>query len=71
MKEILEALETLTVHGCLTTAEALERAYLSGHRKAVKELQPVELVGIPATTYGGPIGGYINASPTRGQSPVK
>lgn len=36
----MPALETLVNNNCLTIAEALEKAYLAGHRVAVKQLEP-------------------------------
>lgn len=43
MHEILQAIETLTDKNCMTLSEALEKAYLAGHRTAVKELDKTSL----------------------------
>lgn len=40
MNEILTALDTLVSNNCLTIAEALEKAFMAGHRQAVKHLEP-------------------------------
>lgn len=52
MTEILDALDLLVVSNCLTPREAVEKAYLAGYRKAVKELQPTELTVVKATSSG-------------------
>lgn len=44
MDETLQALETLVTHNCLTVAEALDKAYLCGHRNACKQLEPLKPV---------------------------
>lgn len=46
MNEILDAFSILVENNCMTLQEALEKAYLAGHRKAVKELSPCELVAV-------------------------
>lgn len=61
MTEIIPALETLVVNNCLTVAEALEKAYLAGHRVAVKNLEPIAPVLI---CYKGD----ENVTPARGKS---
>ncbi len=38
MNQILDAIDILVVNNCLTTSEALQKAYLAGHRAAAKEL---------------------------------
>lgn len=44
MNEILDALSVLVRENCMTPEEALEKAYLAGHRTAVKKMEPNELV---------------------------
>lgn len=54
MHEILQAIETLTDKNCMTLSEALEKAYLAGHRTAVKEMTKTELTLVPnAATSSG------------------
>lgn len=39
MNEIIDAFDLLVVNNCLTPREALEKAWVAGHRAAVKELE--------------------------------
>lgn len=59
MNEILQALETLVANNCLTVSEALDKAYLAGHRCAVKQLEPTQLALV----------GVDNVASARGKSP--
>jgi len=43
MTEILPAFEVLVNNNCLTIAEAIEKAYIAGHRAATKALEPTQL----------------------------
>lgn len=44
MVDILDALDLLVVSNCMTPREALEKAYVAGHRKAVFEKDKPDLV---------------------------
>jgi len=43
MTEILPAFEVLVNNNCLTIAEAIEKAYIAGHRAATKALESPQL----------------------------
>jgi hypothetical protein len=69
MNEILQALETLLAKNCLTSSEALDKAYLAGHRAAVKQLEPTQLSLIQGIGGGCGGGGYVTS--TTGKPQVK
>lgn len=49
MEKILEAMEVLIDNKCLTVAEALEKVYISGHRKGVRDSEDTQLVLVEGT----------------------
>lgn len=52
MNQILDAIDVLVVNNCLTTSEALQKAYLAGYKAANKEhnKDKPELVSIVDTS---------------------